>query len=209
MSLAAPSVRSQQLSHFVTAAIAAAAAAIVQVNWTTAMTARGTEGWRLFVVAVLLTATAWLGSSAWLHWRLAQSLDEDPIERLTRLAMNGFSDLLVMILAGVSLYRGPDSRVLLAGLSLVPPCLMAVAAASIVVLALAGIAAWQRRHAAEDRGDMPPRARDRWRTAIVVALFIAFGLLSSRPLPGEPQSQSGHGLGKGSARLPSATQPPA
>jgi hypothetical protein len=159
------------------------AAAAVQFNWATATSAWGTADWWPWVAAVLVTATAWLLAAAWLHWRLAHSPNEDPIERLTRLGMNGVSDLLVALLAAVSLFRGPESRVLLAGLSLVPPALMAVAAASIVALAIGMLEAWRRRDSAASGSDSLPRARDRWRTAVVVALFVSIGMLSTQPLP--------------------------
>ena len=91
------------------------------------------------------------------------------------------SDLLVACFAGLILWQGHGSRVMLAGLWLIPPVLLGVAATSLAVLLAAASNAW-REPLPPDESDSQPTS-DRWRTAVVLALFVALGLLNSRPLP--------------------------
>ena len=179
--------RSTFLAHISIVLLATLAAAAMQTAWPSALSAVGTAAWWPYVMAVLIATTAWLLSAAWLHWRLAHWQADDPMQRLMRLLMNAVSDLLVGVIAAVTLFKGPESRMLLAGLSIVPPALMAVSAAAIAVLMLAMWRTLPEVRQGAPASKTPPKARDRWRTVIVLALFVSLGLLSAQPLPQRPK----------------------
>jgi hypothetical protein len=187
MLLTSPPGRPPFVAHISLMLLAALSAVAVQTAWPSALKAAGTIGWWPYVVAVLVATTAWLFSAGWLHWRLAHWQADDPLQRLMRLLMNAVSDFLVWAIAAMTLFKGPESRMLLAGLWIVPPTLMAVAAASIVVLSLAMIRIWPEVRQGRAAGKAPPKARDRWRTVIVLALFVSLGMLSAQPLPRRPK----------------------
>jgi hypothetical protein len=171
-------------AHLAIAALAVAGAALVQSCWGEALHADVAPGWRSYIAATIAATTAWLGSAAWLHWRLTCEASEGRRTQAKQLILNAVSDLLVAAFAGFILREGHKSPVALAGLWLIPPTLLAVAAPSALVLLAS---AWGMRTAQSNDDELPQSDQSavtsRLRTAIVVALFLALGGLASRPLP--------------------------
>lgn len=166
-------------AHWIAAILALVGAAAIQVNWGSALHSLAIFPWH-YTAAALAAATLWLLSTAWLHWQLAEYRPNP--RRFWRLLPLAISDLLVACFAGLILWQGHGSRVMLAGLWLIPPVLLGVAATSLAVLLAAAANAW-REPLPPDESDSRPATSDRWRTAVVLALFVALGLLNSRPLP--------------------------
>ncbi|HZN36292.1 MAG TPA: hypothetical protein VFB80_20830 [Pirellulaceae bacterium] len=176
-------------AHWIVAILALAGAGAVQVNWGAALGGPAAAGLWPYSIAALVAATAWLLSTAWLHWRLVARRPAELHGHLRRLMTLALSELLVASFAALLLWQGHGSRVLLAGLWTVPPVLLVVAAiSSAALLAAAGSGAREVSAIAPNSLEAAPPS-DRWRTVIVLALLISLGLLALRPLP-EPVHSS-------------------
>ena len=170
-------------AHWIVVLLALAAAAAVQADWGAVIRGVPAPDWRPYSAAALAATTVWLLSTAWLHWRLCDWRPDELRSRLRRLLALAVSELLVACFAGLILWQGHRSRVLLAGLWLVPPALLAVAATSLAVLIAAGGSAWRELGTLAPDSTDAPGSSDRWRTAVVLALFVSLGLLQRQPLP--------------------------
>ena len=177
-------------AHWVVAILALVGAVAVQANWAGVLHGPAASALWPYSAAALLAATAWLLSTAWLHWRLAEWRPPEWRGRLRRLGALAVSESIVAAFAGVLLWQGHGSRVLLAGLWTVPPVLLAASVISLAAIVASAGSTWREvRDQQPEESDVRPPS-DRWRTAIVLALLIALGLLASQPLPAKTQSST-------------------
>jgi hypothetical protein len=151
-------------AHVTVAALALAGAITLQASWTAVSLTAGSVG------LTIVVATLWLLSTAWLHNRLRRQ----PIQT-TRAGLQAASDVVVVCLAGLLLQLGHDSS--LAHLWLMPPVLLAVAATSAVVLAIAALTASNQTVAGT------PTQHTLWRIVVVAALAASLSFLIIQPYP--------------------------
>ena len=161
-----------------------------------------------------MAATAFLLATAWLHLGAARWQPEELLPRLWRLGRGLVADIAVCVFAVMLLVRGPESGTFRAGLWLLPPVLLTVAAASAVVGALALRAGLPRIPSdASPAGRPAQRRTDLIRALVTIALLAAIVALeryepSTRPWE-VPASQPGgeshaidhHELRRGAGRL--------
>jgi hypothetical protein len=152
-------------AHWAVAGVALVGAAVMQTSWPDAIP----SSYRLISIAVILCATAWALSTAWLHWRLR--LAATPC----RMAGQAVLDLLVAAMAGFILNQGHLSPLALAGLWTIPPVLLALGVPSGVALLTV---AWMARHEQGKRSVVT-----RLRTTIAIALILTLAWMAMRPRP--------------------------
>jgi hypothetical protein len=175
------------------AILAVVAALQVQTSWSAALSAEATSHWWIYPWATIAATTMWLSSVAWLHWRLAREARQGRFTPARQLVLNAVSDLLVAAFAWFILREGHRSPVALAGVWLIPPTLLSIAAPSTLVLLASAWAVWR---AGVDDNELllsePTAGSGHVRTAIVVTLFLALGGLASRPLPAGGSHPANH-----------------
>jgi hypothetical protein len=183
--LSATSVRPSRWvsGHLAVAALAIAGAAAVAMGGSSDLRSAGIDGWRAYIVAAILSAVAWLLSTALVHGQLARSAGP---RSPGWLAMSGASDVVVAAIAGFLLLQGHASPLALAGLWKLCPTLLAVAALSAAVLLASAYGALQQSHGQRLLSGIDVR----WRMAVVIGLLISLGLLAARPMPAGVQSRS-------------------
>ena len=164
-SLSPSHARRPLAAHYAIAGLATIGAGILQTSWTSASSAALGP----LTISVILCATAWALSTAWLHWRLRAPAAP------SRMTWQAILDLLVAAMTGVILKQGHLSPVAFAGLWTIPPVLLALALPSALVLLLAARIA--RSQQAESLTAM------RLRTATGMVLLLALGWLATRPVP--------------------------
>ena len=151
-------------AHVTVAALALAGAITLQASWMAVSLAGSSVG------LTIVVATVWLLSTAWLHNRLRRQPIQTPSAGL-----QAASDVVVVGLAGILLWLGHESS--LARLWLLPPVLLAVAATSAVVLAIAALTASNQAVA------RAPTHHALWRIAVVAALAASLSFLIMQPYP--------------------------
>jgi hypothetical protein len=112
------------------------AAGTVQLGWLNVAQTKNILSWPADA-GLLVAATAYLICLARFHASTARWRPGMLAPRLWRLGLGMTYDLSICALAVVSLVRGPQSGVLLLGLWLIPPTLLAVSVLSAIVAALA------------------------------------------------------------------------
>jgi hypothetical protein len=158
-------------AHLGAAIVALAAALAVQVAWPTIAARSPAASWWPLDAAAIAAATAYLMATAWLHWGAARWEASDLQPRLWRLGRGLAADVAVGLLALVVLIRGQESGTIQAGLSLLPPLLIATTAISLAVSLLALQGGLRRL-----KTETTPAADRQSRTELIRAL-VAVGLL--------------------------------
>jgi len=176
--------RASRVRCQVVAALGGLAAICAQVGWWATLDATPPQWWP-YVAGLLLASTAWLALGAWHHALLARGGCGTPAA-LGCLVRCGAADLAVGVMGGAVLARGADSRVLAAGLWIVPPLLVMFGVVSAVHLMLLG---WDgsadRSLAAPAAEPSSPTYLERWRSVTALLVILALGALATRPLPAE------------------------
>jgi hypothetical protein len=131
-------------------------------------------------MAVVATAATYAAITAILHFRLFQSV------RIRASNVEPWLDAAILLECGSIFWRGAASRVLLAGLPIVPPLLAIVAAASLVLLLLdrrTGGAKGGETAANSGKDLNAPLLDFSWRMLAAIALVAAVAWLESHALP--------------------------
>ena len=165
-------------AHYAIAALSLLALIIVQTNWDALFVQSAIETWPIYIAVLILAATAWLLSTAWLHLAIARQRSRPLAPQPGRAALHAVTDLLVAASATAVLLQGHRSPLALAGLWAVPPALLAIGIPSALLLAAAAFREQHLNHAFARRP-----ALDLARVMIALVLLISLVLLATRPLP--------------------------
>jgi hypothetical protein len=160
-------------AHLAAAVVAAAAIVLLPMGWPWEGAAPGLAAWWPAMLAVMASAVAYAIITTMLHAHLLRHPDWRPsiVEPLV--------DLAILLESAALLARGAESRVLLAGLSFVPPVLAVLSAVSLVVVLIA-----RRREAPAPIAPPPPlTVAFSWRLLAAIALIAAVAWLEAHGLP--------------------------
>jgi hypothetical protein len=118
------------------AGLAAAGAVFAQRSWATDLESAGLQHWRGRLAIATAAITAWLLLTAWVHWRLARSRRSRVSSRRGLLWSLAAFNVGLAAAAGILLAQGHHSNLPIAGLSDLPPTIIAVALPSAASLCL-------------------------------------------------------------------------
>src|SRR5882724_7695658 len=155
-------------AHYAIAALSLLALIIVQTNWDALFVQSAIETWPIYIAVLILAATAWLLSTAWLHLAIARQRSRPLAPQPGRAALHAVTDLLVAASATAVLLQGHRSPLALAGLWAVPPALLAISAPSAVLLLAVAYRKRPAAHAPQQR-----RTLDLLRLIVAATLLIA------------------------------------
>jgi len=168
-------------AHAVIAVLALAGAIGLQWLWQSILPP-GTESWRLYFAAVLLSATAWLVSTTWLHASLARGRSTT-----SRTLLQAVADIAASAIAMFILAQGHTSPLALSGLSPLIPLLLAIAAPSALLLLATALTS-------RDNRSNPPQysqnSSGTFRFIILAALLVSLSLIAAQPLPKNPPART-------------------
>jgi NaMN:DMB phosphoribosyltransferase len=153
------------IAHGTIAALALIAASGLQASWLETSSSRGDYTHWLYRAMTIISATAWLVSTAWLHFKSMQGITSS----VALLQAGG--DLVLAAVAGLLLAAQNRSALALAGLWVVPPILIAISGTSAAALAMVAIAASNQQP--EGKASF-----SRWRIAIALAVVVSLGMLA-------------------------------
>jgi hypothetical protein len=156
-------------AHFAAALVAAAAVVLLPLGWPWGAAEPGLESWWPATLAAMAAALAYAMITAMLHGRLFRHRD------YRASAVEPWIDALLALECAALLWRGADSRLLLAGLALAPPVLAATSVVSLAVLIFD-----LRRRSLEG---VPTTMAFSWRLLAAIALIGAIAWLESHALP--------------------------
>jgi len=161
-------------AHAAIAVLALAGAIGLQWLWQSILPP-GTESWRLYFAAVLLSATAWLTSTAWLHASLAGGHSTT-----SRTLLQAVADIAASAFAMFILTQGHTSPLALGGLLPLVPLLLAIAAPSALLLLATALTS-------RDNRSNPPQysqnSSGTFRFIILAALLVSLSFIAAQPLP--------------------------
>jgi hypothetical protein len=162
----APTQRRQAV-HVAAALVAGGAIVLLPLAWPWTGLDAGLATWWPAAAAVIASALAYATITAILHFRLARysHLATNPLELA--------ADAALLIESCAILWRGAESRLLLAGLVLVPPVLIALSGASLLVLLS------DRRRKGSPAESTPRAVAFYWRVLAAIALVAAVAWLES------------------------------
>jgi hypothetical protein len=124
-------------AHWSAAALAIGGAAVVQWAWPAIVRRPSFDSWWPFDAALIVAATGYLLALAEVHVRAASWRPNELVPRLWLLGRVLVGNLVVAVYLLVIFLQGPQTSTLRAGLSILPPVLLAVCAASAAVMLLA------------------------------------------------------------------------
>jgi hypothetical protein len=168
-----PPTIGQFSAHYGAAILALAGALVAQSAWLVIARRGAAESWWPCDTFVLAAATAFLLATAWLHLGAARWTPEELLPRLWRLGRAMVADIAICVFAVMLFIRGPESGAFRAGLWLLPPVLLTVAAASAAVGALALRAGLRQVPAAGSSAAPGQRRADLIRALVTIALLAA------------------------------------
>lgn len=161
-------------AHQAVDAIALIAVVVVQGDWDVSTNAAIPKTPSALVPIAILTATAWLLSTMWIHAAISWHRNRLTLAPI-RIALQAIGDLLVSGLAAAVLHAGHQSPFAHAGLWTLAPALLAVSLPSAIVLAAAPFFS-------PSPYASPPRfGLDLLRLAITALLLIVLCLLQFQP----------------------------
>ena len=164
--------------HYGAAVLAAGGALVLQFAWPTILNRPPAASWWPLDACVLIAATGYLLTTTWMHHSAARRPTVKSPPGLWRLARAPVADVVVALVALAIFIRSPEAAALRAGLWLVAPILLTVAAASAVVGAVALRRGFRRldSHAAPADATTGPPRLDLARIAL--ALLLAASLVA-------------------------------
>jgi len=190
-------------AHLGAAMLALGGALVAQSAWRTIAGRGAAESWWPCDAYALAAATAFLLATAWLHLGAARWQPEELLPRLWRLGRGLVADIAVCVFAIMLFARGPESGTFRAGLWLLPPVLLTVAAASAAVCALALRSGLRRLPAqvSSAAAGAGQRRTDLIRALVTIALLAAIVALeryepSTRPweVPATQPGEASHAI---------------
>lgn len=131
-------------AHWSAAALAIGGAAAVQWAWPVIVRRPSFDSWWPFDAALIVAATGYLLALAEVHVRTASWRPNELVPRLWLLGRVFAGNLVVAVYLLVIFVQGPQTSTLRAGLSILPPVLLAVCAASAAVTVLSLRDGWRR-----------------------------------------------------------------
>ena len=162
-------------AHYGVAVLAAFGTVALQFAWPKILDRPPAASWWPLDACVLVAATGYLAATVWMHGSAARWSPAERSSRIWRLGRALVADVVVGLLALAVFLRGPESAVFRAGLGLLLPTLLTVAAASALVSILALVSALRRPAAKappEGTPASPPRL-DLLRLAFTIAVLAA------------------------------------
>jgi hypothetical protein len=123
--------------HWAATLMATASTLALQFVWPIIASRPPAHSWWPVDAFVVVSATAYLLSVAWMHVRAVCWRPNELVPRLWQLGHGALCDGLIATLAIVGVLRGPETGLLRSGLWLVAPVLLTASAVSLVVTALA------------------------------------------------------------------------